>query len=71
MTFLGIAGSIRADSLAAQLLRLAAEELTEAAEGRFMYTVVAEGGSGYIRSKVFLASLESEREMYASGDPSR
>ena len=40
-------------------------------EGGFRYTVVAEGGSGYIRSKVFLASLEKEREMYASGDPSR
>lgn len=40
-------------------------------EGGFKYTVVAEGGSGYIRSKVFLASLEKEREMYASGDPSR
>jgi len=40
-------------------------------EGGFKYTVVAEGGSGYIRSKVFRASLEKEREMYASGDPSR
>ena len=37
-------------------------------EGGFKYTVVAEGGSGYIRSKVFLASLEKERKMYASGD---
>jgi hypothetical protein len=40
-------------------------------EGGFEYTVVAEGGSGYIRSKVFRASLEKEREMYVSGDPSR
>ena len=40
-------------------------------EGGLKYTVVAEGGSGYIRSKVFLASLEKEREMYASGDSSR
>ena len=40
-------------------------------EGGFKYTVVAEGGSGLIRSKVFRASLEKEREMYASGDPSR
>jgi hypothetical protein len=40
-------------------------------KGGFKYTVVAEGGSGYIRSKVFHASLEKEREMYASGDPSR
>jgi hypothetical protein len=40
-------------------------------EGGFTYTVVAEGGSGYIRSKVFRTSLEKEREMYASGDSSR
>lgn len=39
--------------------------------GGFRYTVVAEGGSEYIRSKVFLASLEKEREMYAAGDPGR
>ena len=39
--------------------------------GGFKYTVVAEGGSGFIRSKVFRASLEKEREMYAAGDPSR
>ena len=35
--------------------------------GGFTYTVVAEGGSEYIRSKVFLASLEKEREMSAVG----
>src|SRR5712691_6020131 len=28
--------------------------------GGFTYTVVGQGGSGYIRSKVFLASLEKE-----------
>jgi len=39
--------------------------------GGFTYTVVAEGGSEYIRSKVFLASLEKEREMYAVGDSGR
>ena len=37
----------------------------------FKYTVAAAGGSGYIRSKVFLASLDREREIYASGDPNR
>ncbi len=40
-------------------------------EGGFKYTVVAEGGSESIRSKVFLATLEKERETYASGDASR
>src|SRR5882757_10794115 len=39
--------------------------------GAFKYTVVAEGGSGYIRSKVFLASLETEKKMYGSDEPSR
>jgi hypothetical protein len=39
--------------------------------GAFKYTVVAQGGSGYIRSKVFLASLEQEKKMYASGEPNR
>lgn len=39
--------------------------------GGFKYTVVAQGGSGYIRSKVFLASLETEQKMYESGAPSR
>jgi hypothetical protein len=39
--------------------------------GRFKYTVVAEGGSGYIRSKVFLASLETEKKFYESGGPSQ
>jgi hypothetical protein len=41
------------------------------ASGVFTYTVVAQGGSGYIRSKVFLASLEQEKKMYESGTPSR
>ena len=39
--------------------------------GTFKYAVVAEGGSGYIRSKIFLASLETEKKMYESGAPSR
>jgi hypothetical protein len=37
----------------------------------FKYTVVAQGGSGYIRSRVFLASLETEKKMYQSGEPAR
>jgi hypothetical protein len=41
------------------------------ASGVFKYTVVGEGGSGYIRSKVFRASLETEKKMYASGAPGR
>jgi hypothetical protein len=45
---------------------------TEAdSDGGFRYTVVAEGGSQHIRSKVFLESLEKEREMYASGETTR
>jgi hypothetical protein len=39
--------------------------------GGFTYTVVGEGGSGYIRSKVFLASLETEKKMYQSGEANR
>jgi hypothetical protein len=39
--------------------------------GAFRYTVAAEGGSGYIRSKIFLGSLESERKLYASGATNR
>jgi hypothetical protein len=37
----------------------------------FRYTVVAQGGSGFIRSKVFLASLETEKKMYQSGAPAK
>ena len=32
---------------------------------------MGEGGSGLIRSKVFLVSLETEKKMYESGAPSR
>jgi hypothetical protein len=44
---------------------------TEAGADGFTYTVVAEGGSGFIRSRVFLASLDKEKQMYESGDSSR
>jgi hypothetical protein len=35
------------------------------------YEVIAEGGSGYIRRKVFLAALEGERKMWADRDPQK
>jgi hypothetical protein len=48
------------------------EVWTESDEaGGFTYTIVGEGGSAYIRSKVFLASLETEKKMYQTGEPNR
>jgi hypothetical protein len=45
---------------------------TEADEaGGFRYQVVAEGGSGYIRRRVFLAALEGEQKMWREGEPTR
>jgi hypothetical protein len=44
---------------------------TEADEQGFRYRIVSEGGSGWIRSKVFRAALESERKMWADGTPAR
>ena len=44
---------------------------TESDRNGFRYRVVAEGGSEYIRSKVFRASLETERKMWADGSPAR
>ena len=44
---------------------------TEADRRGFRYRIVAEGGSEYIRSKVFRASLETERKMWADGSPAR
>jgi hypothetical protein len=37
----------------------------------FRYRIVSAGGSDYIRSHVFVAALEMERKMWASGDPER
>ena len=37
----------------------------------FRWKVAAEGGSGYIRSRVFRAALATEQKMWASGDPER
>src|SRR5207253_3164558 len=39
--------------------------------GRFTYRIVAQGGSPYIRSRVFLPALEAERQMCASPDTDR
>ena len=42
---------------------------TEGDANGFRYQVVCEDGSDYIRSKVFRASLETERQMWAPGTP--
>ena len=42
---------------------------TEADASGFRYTVVSEDGSDYIRSKVFRASLDAERDMWSPGTP--
>jgi len=45
---------------------------TEADEaGGFRYQVAGEGGSGYIRRRVFLAALEGEQKMFREGEPKR
>jgi hypothetical protein len=42
---------------------------TEADSSGFRYHIVCEDGSDYIRSKVFRASLETERDMWGVGNP--
>jgi hypothetical protein len=44
---------------------------TESDDSTFKYFVAAEGGSGYVRSKVFRASLEAEKDIYESGSVDR
>lgn len=44
---------------------------TEADASGFRYRIVAEDGSDYIRSKVFRASLEAERKLWAAGTGDR
>ena len=39
--------------------------------GALQYRIAAEGGSDYIRTKVFRASLDAEKKMWASGEPDR
>jgi hypothetical protein len=42
---------------------------TEADGSGFRYVIVSEDGSDYIRSKVFRATLDTERKMWAAGTP--
>lgn len=44
---------------------------TEADSSGFRYQIVTEEGSEYIRSRVFRATLETERKMWASGAPDK
>jgi hypothetical protein len=44
---------------------------TEFDRNGFRYKIIGEDGSDYIRSKVFRASLETERKMWADGSPAR
>jgi hypothetical protein len=44
---------------------------TEGDATGFRYVIVSEDGSDYIRSKVFRATLETERKMWASGAPDK
>jgi hypothetical protein len=44
---------------------------TEAGPSGFRYEIAAEEGSEYIRNRVFRATLETERKMWASGEPDR
>jgi hypothetical protein len=41
------------------------------ATGGFRYQVASEGGSAYIRRKVFLAALDREEKMWREGEPQR
>ena len=41
------------------------------AAGGLRYDVAAEGGSGYIRNRVFRAALDGEQKMLRDGDPQR
>jgi hypothetical protein len=44
---------------------------TEADGAGFRFEILAEGGSPYIRAKVFRTALETEQKIWASGDPDR
>jgi hypothetical protein len=45
---------------------------TEADEaGGFRYQVASEGGSGYIRRRVFRAALDGEQQLWREGEPKR
>jgi hypothetical protein len=47
------------------------EVRTEADASGFHYDILGEGGSGYIRSRVFRSALQTEQRIWASGDPDR
>ena len=40
---------------------------TTADESGFSYEIIDQGGSGYVRDRLFLPALESEREMWGAG----
>ena len=44
---------------------------TEADATGFRYEILGEGGSGYIRGKVFRSALETEKRMWSAGDADR
>jgi len=44
---------------------------TEGDISGFRFVIIGEGGSEYIRTKVFRASLETEQKMWASGEPDK
>jgi len=44
---------------------------TELDRNGFRFEIVAEGGSGYIRSKVFRAALLGEQKLWATGEPDK
>lgn len=44
---------------------------TEADAAGFRFEILAEGGSAYIRSKLFKNALQTEQKIWASGDPDR
>ena len=41
---------------------------TEADAGGFRYEIVGQGGSGYVRERVFLPALETEQKMWGADD---
>ena len=41
---------------------------TEADTGGFRYEIVGQGGSGYVRDRVFVPALETEQKMWGTGD---
>ena len=44
---------------------------TEKDAAGFRYEIASQGGSGYIRKRVFLAALEGEQKMWREGEPKR